>query len=140
MMSGSRLLAFAAVFASFVAQGQSLQQLRQDFQNPPKAAKPWTWWHWMSGNVTKVGIRADLESMKHVGLAGAQIFNVDPGIPHGKVDFLSPQWSEMTRYAAQEANRLGLDLCIHNGAGWSSSGGPWVKPHDAMQVVAFSKT
>jgi alpha-L-rhamnosidase len=31
------------------------------FQDPPESAKPRVWWHWMSGNITKEGIKADLE-------------------------------------------------------------------------------
>ncbi len=45
----------------------------------------------------------------------------------------------MTAFAAKEAARLGLELCIHNGAGWSSSGGPWITPENAMQVIAWSE-
>ena len=36
---------------------------------------------------------------------------------------------------SNEANRLGLELCVHNCAGWSSSGGPWNSPEHSMQVV-----
>ena len=45
----------------------------------------------------------------------------------------------MVRHAVKEAHRLGLQLCIHNCAGWSSSGGPWVKPEYAMLVVVMSE-
>lgn len=93
----------------------------------------------MNGNVTKAGITADLEAMKDVGIGGAQMFTVDQGIPAGPAKYAGPIWREMTAYAVKEAARLGLELCIHNGAGWSSSGGPWVKPEDAMQVLAWSE-
>lgn len=108
------------------------------FANPPSWARPHTWWHWMDGNVTKEGITADLEAMKEVGIGGAQMFTVAQGIPKGPVDYMSPLWREMTKHAVKEANRLGIELCIHNCAGWSSSGGPWVKPEDAMQTLAWS--
>jgi len=112
--------------------------LTQGFLNPPHSAKPHTWWHWMDGNVTKEGITADLEAMKQVGIGGAQMFTVAQGIPKGPVDYMSPAWREMTSHAIKEAGRLGIELCIHNCAGWSSSGGPWVKPEHAMQVLAWS--
>lgn len=112
--------------------------LAEAFRNPPASAKPHTWWHWMNGNVTKEGLRADLEAMKEVGIGGAQMFTVDQGIPHGPVDYNSQNWRDMTAYAVEQANRLGLELCIHNCAGWSSSGGPWITPENAMQVVAWS--
>ncbi len=112
--------------------------LEAGFVNPPNSAKPHTWWHWMDGNVTKEGITADLEAMKEVGIGGAQMFTVAQGIPKGPVDYMSPLWREMTLHAIKEAGRLGIELCIHNCAGWSSSGGPWVEPENAMQTLAWS--
>ena len=93
----------------------------------------------MNGNVTKEGITADLEAMKRVGVGGAQIFNVHCEIPAGKVKFMSDDWREMIKHAVKEADRLGLELCMHNCAGWSSSGGPWIKPEYAMQIVTFTE-
>src|SRR5436305_9318648 len=42
--------------------------LQRDFLNPPASARPRVWWHWMNGNITKEGIRQDLEWMKRVGI------------------------------------------------------------------------
>ena len=60
-----RAAAFAAmvVLGTFVVVAQQPQgeALLRGFQNPPDSAKPRVWWHWMSGNVTKDGIKADLE-------------------------------------------------------------------------------
>ena len=110
------------------------------FAEPPAWARPHTWWHWMDGNVTKEGITADLEAMKEAGIGGAQMFTVSQGIPKGPVDYMGPAWRDMTAFAVKEADRLGIELCIHNCAGWSSSGGPWVTPENAMQVLAWSET
>ncbi len=112
--------------------------LAAQFRNPPASARPHTWWHWMNGNVTKEGITADLEAMKEAGIGGAQMFTVDQSIPAGKVGYNSPLWREMVVYATKEASRLGIELCLHNCAGWSSSGGPWITPENAMQVIAWS--
>ncbi|MEW6743216.1 MAG: glycosyl hydrolase [Planctomycetota bacterium] len=114
-------------------------ELAQSFVNPPHSAKPHTWWHWLNGNITAEGITADLEAMKRAGVGGAQIFNVDCDIPAGDAPFLSDRWRRLVRHAVAEADRLGLELCIHNCAGWSSSGGPWVKPEHAMLVVTTSE-
>ena len=113
--------------------------LEEDFLNPPDSAKPHTWWHWMNGNITRQGITADLEAMKRVGLGGAQIFNVDCGIPAGPVKVGSDEWVGLVKHAVTEATRLGLELCIHNTAGWSSSGGPWIKPEQAMQELVWTE-
>jgi len=42
--------------------------LRDQFRDPPAAARPRVWWHWLNGNVTREGIRRDLDWMKQVGI------------------------------------------------------------------------
>ena len=129
----------AAVVCLWLALTSMAAPLAEGFQNPPTSAKPQTWWHWMNGNITKEGITADLESMKRVGIGGATIVNADCGIPHGAVKFMSSEWRDDVKFAVSEANRLGLELCIENCAGWSSSGGPWNVASNAMQQVTTSE-
>lgn len=125
------------VFTSFAAPPDALEA---GFSQPPDSAKPHTWWHWMNGNITKEGLTADLEAMKQIGLGGATIVNVDCGIPAGQAPFMSPAWREDFKFAVQEADRLGFKLCVENCAGWSSSGGPWNTPSNAMQCLTSSET
>ena len=113
--------------------------LEDGFNNPPDSAKPQTWWHWMNGNITKTGITADLEAMKQIGLGGATVVNADCGIPHGPVQFMSPEWQDDFKFAVEEADRLGLNLCLEDCAGWSSSGGPWMTAPNAMQKITTSQ-
>ena len=115
------------------------EDLEGGFKNPPNEAKPRTWWHWISGNVSKSGITKDLEAMKAVGIQEAQLFNVHLGFPQGPVKYLSEEWLDLFKFSAEEAQRLGLELAFHNSAGWSSSGGPWVTEEHAMQTVVFSE-
>jgi hypothetical protein len=93
----------------------------------------------MDGNVSKEGITADLEAMASAGVGGAQIFNVGDGIPAGKATFGGPLWFEMVAHAHKEARRVGVELCIHNCAGWANSGGAWNTPENAMKVIATSE-
>lgn len=136
---GLAALAAVGMVAACAAQGTSSADLAASFVNPPDSAKPHTWWHWMNGNITKEGITADLEAMARVGVGGAQIFNVGAGIGPGPVTFMSDEWRAMIKHAVQEADRVGVELCVHNCGGWSSSGGPWVKPEHAMQMVVWSE-
>lgn len=94
----------------------------------------------MDGNVTRHGITADLEAMQKAGIREAQIFNVGMGYQAGKAKYLSQEWLEMVKWAATEAKRLGMTLCMHNGPGWSSSGGYWVTPEQSMQRVVWTET
>ena len=94
----------------------------------------------MNGNVTKEGITADLEAMKRVGIGGAQIFNVAEGIPARPGALHAPAVARAGQARRRRGRPAGLELCLHNCAGWSSSGGPWIKPEHAMQTVVTSET
>ena len=133
------LLAVAASLAATGAFGITDAELEKGFFDPPASARPHTWWHWMNGNVTKEGITADLEAMAQIGLGGAQIFDAGCDVPPGPVVFNSPLWFETIRHAVSEAKRLGLEIVHPNCSGWSSSGGPWIAPSNAMKSVVFSK-
>lgn len=109
------------------------------FQSPPDSARPQTWWHWVSGNVTSDGIAADLDAMKQIGLGGAQIFSVNQG-PAGPVQYMSPQWRSLVQDAIGDADRLALQLSITDCEGWSESGGPWITPDLSMQRLAWTAT
>ena len=115
-----------------------------DFQNPPQSSQVNTWWHWISGNVSKDGITKDLESMKRQGIKQATILNIGAGMG-AKLDmpqvlFNSPEWYEMFQFSLKEANRLGLTIGVHNCDGWSASGGPWITPDKSMKTITWSKT
>jgi hypothetical protein len=127
------------IFSALFIGSLCADELDTGFQQPPASAKPQTWWHWMNGNITKEGITADLEAMSRVGLGGVQLFDVSDFIPRGPVDYMSPAWRGMVKHAFTEADRLGLEICIHNCPGWSASGGPWIKPEKAMQKIVFSE-
>lgn len=117
-------------------------ELERGFITPPFSAKPHTWWHWTSGNVTIDGITHDLEWMKRAGIAGFQIADVDFGFGHmveDKIMFSSPEWLNAVKYAAEEAERLDLEMAIFSSAGWSLAGGPWVKPEQAMKKLVWSE-
>ena len=119
-------------------QNTTPNSLQANFRNPPHEAKPRTWMHAMSGNMTKEGFTKDLESMAKVGLGGLLLFNVTQGIPNGPVKYNSAEHHELIAHAASEAERLGLSFGVHNCDGWSSSGGPWVTPENSMKMVVWS--
>ena len=114
--------------------------LATNFVTPPAEARPWVYWFWLNGNITREGITADLEAMQRVGIGGVLIMEVDQGAPVGPVAFMSDQWRELFRHMVSEAHRLGLEVNMNNDAGWNGSGGPWVPLDKAMQVVVSSET
>ncbi len=114
--------------------------LEAGFRNPPDWARPWVYWFWLNGNITREGITADLEAMKRVGIGGVLIMEVDQGVPPGDVPFASPKWRELFKHVISEAHRLGLQVNMNNDAGWCGSGGPWVPPDKAMQKIVWTET
>ncbi len=112
--------------------------LQAEFLHPPDAARPWVYWFWMDGNISREGITADLEAMHRVGIGGLLLMEVDVGVPRGPVKFMSPEWRELFRHAVLEAERLGLQITLNAGPGWTGSGGPWVQPEQSMQHLVAS--
>lgn len=117
---------------------RTTKELVNGFRNPPDDARPWVYWFWINGNITRVGITADLEAMRRVGIGGVLIMEVD-GSPQGPVAFGTELWQGMLRFACQEAERLGLEVNMNDGAGWTGSGGPWNTPENSMQQVMYSE-
>lgn len=111
-----------------------------DFKEPPRQARPSTYWMWMNGNITKEGLTADLEYMKRTGYGAAMMFNVSVGIPEGPIAYNNPQWVDATIHATKEAERLGLELYLQNSPGYSGTGGPWITPELSMQQLEWTES
>ena len=130
------LLAGVARAEACVAAADSLAA---GFANPPRTDGPVAWWHWMNGNVSREGITADLEAMAEAGFSGVQLFDEGCGIAPGPVGFATDEWYALALHAHNEAKRLGLELTVNNGSGWSNSGGPWVRPEDGMKDLVSAE-
>lgn len=126
------------------AQQKNKDIIEQAFLNPPESAKPWVFWYWMHGAVSKAGITADLEAMKEVGIGGAYLMPIKDTSSaiafQPTVRQLSPEWWEMVRFSMQEAKRLNLKLAMHVSDGFALAGGPWITPELSMQKLVWSKT
>lgn len=145
-----RLVAIAGIIASPLVADDAVPvapsaqpSLEEQFRDPPSSARPRVWWHWMNGNVTKDGIAKDLAWMKRVGIGGMQNFDANvktPQVVDQRLAYMSPEWKDAFRFAAREADRLGLELAIASSPGWTETGGPWVAPQDGMKKLAWSET
>jgi hypothetical protein len=115
--------------------------LEQVFSNPPESTKPWCYWYWLNDNISKEGITKDLEAMAKVGIGEAFIGNIldETIVTRGNVKVLTNEWWAMVEHAIREADRLGIKVGLFNCPGWSQSGGPWVKPEQAMRYIVSSE-
>ena len=115
----------------------------QRFENPPKEAHPYVWWHWINGNTSKDGIRKDLLWMNRIGIVGFHQFDAGGSMMQGlppvvpQTPYLSDAWKENFAYAIALADSLGMEVGIASAPGWSSTGGPWVEPADAMKKLTW---
>ena len=136
----------AAFFLGMCVHGSaqsSSDALKAGFKDPPANARPLVWWHWMNGNITKEGIKLDLEWMHRVGLGGFQTFDAQMGTPQvvsRRLTYMTPEWKDAFHYAITLSDQMGLEAGIASSPGWSETGGPWVPPSEAMKKYVWSET
>ncbi len=113
--------------------------LEQGFHTPPDGSKPWVFWWWLNGIVTREGITRDLEEMKRQGINGVLLFHAGGGgkLPAGP-RFLSEDWTKLFRFALEETARLGMEMSVNLCDGWDS-GGPWITPEEANKKLVYSE-
>ena len=134
------LLSFLIVtHFSIVSATAQLAQLKAGFATPADKYKPGVYWYFMDGNMNAQTITKDLESMKKAGIGNLIFLEVNVGIPRGTVTFLSDQWISLFAHAEKEARRLGIEITLGIGPGWTGSGGPWVKAEQSMQHLVSSQ-
>ena len=138
-MNATLLISLLAVLMT--ASPDDGSKLVNDFREPARTARPYVWWHWMDGEVTLDGIRKDLLWMDEMGIAGFHQFDAGgvnmPKAAPFKRPYLSDSWKEAFRYAVQLADSLGMEMTVASAPGWSSTGGPWVSPEDAMKKLEW---
>ncbi len=110
------------------------------FALPQDSLKPWVYYYWISDNISREGITKDLEAMANAGIGQVLIGNIGlDEVPSGKVPFFSDEWWQLTEHAIREGKRVGVNVGLFNSPGWSQSGGPWVKPGEAMRYLVSSE-
>jgi hypothetical protein len=142
---------FALFFISshVSAAAPRIDDLRAGFIAQPDSARPRLWWHWINGNVTLEGIEQDFAWMKRVGIGGVQNFDASfdwgalfdtPQVVKKPLNFFTPEWRETFRESVRLADRAHFEFAIASSPGWSQTGGPWVKPQQAMKKLVWSET
>jgi hypothetical protein len=97
----------------------------------------------MNGNITREGIKLDLEWMHRVGIAGFQNFDAalsTPQVVEKRLVYMTPEWKDAFRYAIGLGDQFGMEMAIAGSPGWSESGGPWVPPSQGMKKYVWSET
>ena len=130
------VLAAMSLFLGAALYAQEISVLKEGFQNPPASSRPQVWWHWMNGNITRDGVRKDIEWMDRAGIAGFHVFDAGlntPQVVPQRLIYMDEGWKDAFRYAVQVGKEHGMEISIATSPGWSATGGPWVEPKDAMK-------
>ena len=137
------MLAFTLIVHAQTANDNPRERLWQSFLTPPDSIRVGCYYYWVDEHVDPKGVVADLQWMKDNGITLAflatDIRNRTrwekpwEGETFGKNKFQSRLWWKNLRTALKTAGKLGIEMGIFNCPGWSQSGGPWVKPEEAMR-------
>jgi hypothetical protein len=134
---GIPLLLLAALLAAWPPAPAGIGQALSGFQKPPDDARIMMRWWWFGPAVEKPELQRELETMKAGGIGGVEIQPVypveldDPARGIRNFPYLSPEFLDDVRFAAERARELGMRVDITLGSGW-----PYGGPHTAIDLAA----
>jgi hypothetical protein len=94
----------------------------------------------MDGNITKDGIYKDILWMNRAGVGGFHNFDagmVTAQVVDKRLIYMDAGWKDAFNYATRLADSLGMEMAVASAPGWSSTGGTWVKPENAMKKLTW---
>lgn len=122
---------------------------REGFLVPPESIRTAVYWYWVNDHISQEGVIKDLHAMKTAGInrvfIGSNIRNRTSwsrdltGQWFGNVKWNSEEWWKILHTALKTATELNIETGLFNCPGWSQSGGPWVKPEQAMRYLDASE-
>ena len=143
VLAGRLTIVIIMVCSAVVAYGQTLERL---WKNPSNDYRVKTWWFFGYEYTTDEGITADVEALSKAGFGGVVYYDQNhraPKRPNDQFpkrpdDGFSPEWWHHLRFAATEAQRVGLSFEVNISNGYCA-GGRWIDAEHAMQRVACGK-
>jgi hypothetical protein len=116
--------------------GPTIAQVQRSFVNPPDDARPMMRWWWFGPAVVKPELEREILAMKSGGIGG---FEIQPVYPLALDDqtsgfrnysYLSPEFLDNVRFAAETARANGMRVDMTLASGWPY-GGPQVPADQA---------
>ncbi len=95
---------------------QEAGDLRESFLNPPDENRPWVYWFW-NGDIDSAGIRFQLAKMRDSQTVSTIVILGWEGL---MTEYLSGEWFDLVKYACDEADELGLKICLYDEWCWPS--------------------
>ena len=112
------------------------QNIRQNFQDPPKAYRPMVRWWWPGGDVTDTELRREVDLLDQANFGGGEIQPFEIGLNRDMPeatkkrvdDYLTPSFFGHMGAALEEARSRGMWLDYTFGSGWPFGGAGVVTP------------
>jgi hypothetical protein len=144
------VLASLSVLAGFqMRPPDDFDAIEKGFIHPPDSVRISTFYYWVNNHTSREGVIKDLNAMKKAGITrifiGTNIRNRTSwsrdltGQYFGNVKVFSDEWWDILHTALKTAADLDIEVGLFNCPGWSQSGGPWVKPQQAMRYLDASE-
>jgi hypothetical protein len=144
------VVAFLSTLASFkMPVADDFDAIEKGFLSPPDSIRISTFYYWVNNHISKEGVIKDLNAMKKAGITrvfiGTDIRNRTSwsrdltGQYFGSIKVFSEEWWDILHIALKTAADLDIEVGLFNCPGWSQSGGPWVKPQQAMRYLDASE-
>jgi hypothetical protein len=112
------------------------------FRDPPMNTRPFVRWWWNGDKIEMEELLRELKALKSAGFGGVEINPIafpdrtaDMGLP--SLEWLSPPWLDMLKFALEEAAALGLTCDLIVGSGWPF-GAPWLAADERSRVRVIS--
>lgn len=119
-------------------------EIRQQLLHPADKAKGKTRWWWYGGAVEKEELIRELDFMKEAQIGGVELQimypleadNAEKGIRN--IDYLSPEYMELIRFAAEEAAARNMTFDLTLGSSWPFGGPFMTEELSGQSVLPFS--
>src|SRR5215831_18638475 len=112
------------LLAASVVSAQSVADLRRGFERPPEDARIMMRWWWFGPTVQKPELEGEMRLMKEGGIGGFEVQPVYPLTVDGNFPYLSDEFLDDLRFAAEKSRELGLRFDLTLASGW-----PYGGPH-----------
>ena len=97
---------------------ETIAALKTGWENPPATYRTHTRWWWPGNAVTKEGIDFQLQEMKDKGFGGTEPMNWQKVYEKGNIEFESPEFVAMMKYAVDKSRELGMEITPPLFPGW----------------------
>ena len=138
IVPGALVVALTLSAASAPMHAQTnIEAMRTTFANPPLNARPLVRWWWFGPAVVKDELGRELDAMHAAGIGGVELAAEypmsldDPTQGILNLQYGTPEYVAMVRFAQEHAHSLGMRVDLTLGSGW-----PFGGPEIPIQMAA----